>query len=78
MPKFNRWWILKSAVFLACLVPMVWLTWDTLTGNLSANPLEDIRDRTGIYAFEPYQPGKIPVVMVHGLLSDGTPSPDRA
>ncbi|PYS51948.1 MAG: sulfoxide reductase heme-binding subunit YedZ [Acidobacteria bacterium] len=49
MPKFNRWWILKSAVFLACLVPMVWLTWDTLTGNLSANPLEDIRDRTGIW-----------------------------
>jgi len=28
---------------------MVWLTWDTLTGNLSANPLEDIRDRTGIW-----------------------------
>jgi pimeloyl-ACP methyl ester carboxylesterase len=25
--------------------------------------------RTGIYMFEPYQPGKIPVVMVHGLLS---------
>src|SRR5262249_43983976 len=28
-----------------------------------------LRDRTGIYMFEPYQPGKIPVVMVHGLLS---------
>jgi len=49
MSQFNRWWILKPAVFLACLVPMVWLTWDTLTGNLSANPLEDIRDRTGIW-----------------------------
>jgi pimeloyl-ACP methyl ester carboxylesterase len=30
---------------------------------------DKIRDRTGIYMFEPYQPGKIPVVMVHGLLS---------
>ena len=26
-------------------------------------------DRTGIYTFEPYQPGKIPVLMVHGLWS---------
>lgn len=25
--------------------------------------------RSGIYMFEPYQPGKIPVLMVHGLLS---------
>ncbi|HLN33412.1 MAG TPA: hypothetical protein VK395_37135 [Gemmataceae bacterium] len=30
---------------------------------------ERIESRTGIYMFEPYQPGKIPVVMVHGLLS---------
>jgi len=49
MPKFNRWWILKPAVFLACLVPAVWLLFDTFTGGLSANPLEDIRDRTGIW-----------------------------
>src|SRR5437762_9046383 len=49
MPKFNRWRILKPAVFLACLVPIVWLILDTLTGHLSANPLEDIRDRTGIW-----------------------------
>jgi sulfoxide reductase heme-binding subunit YedZ len=47
--KFNRWWILKSAVFLACSVPIAWLLLDTLTGNLTANPLEDIRDRTGIW-----------------------------
>lgn len=35
------------------------------TGFLSA---DKIQDRTGIYMFEPYQRGKIPVVMVHGLL----------
>jgi pimeloyl-ACP methyl ester carboxylesterase len=29
----------------------------------------DLANRTGIYLFEPYQKGKIPVVMVHGLLS---------
>jgi len=49
MFKFNRWWILKPAVFIACSVPIGWLLFDTLTGNLSANPLEDIRDRTGIW-----------------------------
>jgi len=49
MPKLNRWQILKPALFLACLVPIVWLILDTLTGHLSANPLEDIRDRTGIW-----------------------------
>jgi pimeloyl-ACP methyl ester carboxylesterase len=30
--------------------------------------VEQAQDRSGIYMFEPYQPGKIPVVMVHGLL----------
>src|SRR5207302_3738315 len=35
-------------------------------GFLSADKLQK---RSGIYMFEPYQPGKIPVVMVHGLLS---------
>ncbi|SRR5712691_4031459 len=49
MPKFNRWWIFKPAVFVVCLVPMAWLLWDTFTGNLSANPVEDIRNRTGIW-----------------------------
>jgi pimeloyl-ACP methyl ester carboxylesterase len=28
-----------------------------------------LRNQTGIYLFEPYQPGKIPVLMVHGLFS---------
>jgi pimeloyl-ACP methyl ester carboxylesterase len=32
------------------------------------NP-EVLKGRTGIYLVEPYQPGKIPVVFVHGLLS---------
>src|SRR5256886_17249055 len=49
MLKYNRWWIFKPVVFLLCLVPAAWLLFDTLTGNLSANPLEDIRDRTGIW-----------------------------
>jgi pimeloyl-ACP methyl ester carboxylesterase len=30
---------------------------------------DNLNNRTGIYMFEPYDPGKIPVVMVHGLLS---------
>jgi pimeloyl-ACP methyl ester carboxylesterase len=36
------------------------------TGFLSPGSVEG---RSGIYMFEPYQPGKIPVLMVHGLLS---------
>jgi pimeloyl-ACP methyl ester carboxylesterase len=36
------------------------------TGLLHA---DKVQDRAGIYMFEPYQPGKIPVVMVHGLVS---------
>ena len=37
-----------------------------LSGFLHADRIES---RSGIYMFEPYQPGKIPVLMVHGLLS---------
>jgi pimeloyl-ACP methyl ester carboxylesterase len=36
------------------------------TGFLNA---DKIQKRAGIYMFEPYQPGKIPVLMVHGLLA---------
>ena len=56
-------WLLKPAVFVAALVPAVivfYLTWaayngntsawPALTGNLSANPLEDITHRTGDWA----------------------------
>jgi methionine sulfoxide reductase heme-binding subunit len=49
MPRSYRWWVLKPAVFLVCLVPALWLTWDIYAGNLSANPLEDLRNRTGIW-----------------------------
>ena len=49
MPKFDRWWIVKPVVIVACLVPMTLLTWAALNGRLSANPLEDIRDTTGIW-----------------------------
>jgi pimeloyl-ACP methyl ester carboxylesterase len=38
-----------------------------LTGFLHADRLHQ---RSGIYLVEPYQPGKIPVLFVHGLLSD--------
>ena len=45
----NRWWILKPIVFLACLAPVTLLISATINGRLSANPLEDIRDTTGIW-----------------------------
>ena len=55
MPKFNRWWVLKPIVFLACLAPTVWiaraawLTIQGLDGGLSANPIKDITEFTGIW-----------------------------
>ena len=48
--KLDLWWILKTIVFLACLVPMVLLVWATANGQLSANPLEDIRNTQKIAA----------------------------
>lgn len=56
-------WLLKPAVFLASLVPAVILAyltslayagrtsaWPALTGNFSANPLEDITHQTGLWS----------------------------
>jgi sulfoxide reductase heme-binding subunit YedZ len=36
-------------VFLASLWPLVYLVWAALTGNLSANPLEDLTHETGVW-----------------------------
>jgi len=39
----------KPFVFLAALGPVAWLVWAALTGNLSANPLSDITNETGVW-----------------------------
>ena len=41
---------LKPLVFLASLGPAAWLVWAIATGNLSANPLSDLTNETGIWA----------------------------
>ncbi|HEV2985770.1 MAG TPA: protein-methionine-sulfoxide reductase heme-binding subunit MsrQ [Vicinamibacterales bacterium] len=41
--------LLKPVVFLASLVPCAWLVWAGLTGNLSANPLSDLTNETGVW-----------------------------
>ena len=40
---------LKPLVFAAALGPLAWLIWAALTGNLSANPLSDITNETGVW-----------------------------
>jgi sulfoxide reductase heme-binding subunit YedZ len=40
---------LKVAVFVLALGPLTWLVWAALTGNLSANPLSDITNETGVW-----------------------------
>lgn len=39
--------IAKAVIWVAALTPALWLAWDFWRGNLSANPIEDITDRTG-------------------------------
>jgi methionine sulfoxide reductase heme-binding subunit len=41
---------MKPVVFLASLAPFLWLAFRTLTGRLSANPIEDVTLTTGIWA----------------------------
>jgi len=40
---------LKILVFVLCLVPLMWLLYDLFFSRLSANPIDDITDRTGIW-----------------------------
>ena len=41
--------LLKPALFLASLGPAAWLVWAFLTDHLSANPLSDITNETGVW-----------------------------
>ena len=43
-------WVLKPVAFLAGLYPAGWLVWALYTGNLSANPLADLTNETGVWA----------------------------
>ena len=40
---------LKVLLFIASLGPLAWLVWAASTGNLSANPLSDVTNETGIW-----------------------------
>ena len=42
--------LVKVLVFITALGPVGWLVWAALTGNLSANPLSDITNETGVWA----------------------------
>ena len=39
--------VIRPAVLLLCLMPLFVLVWNATTGNLSANPIDDITDTTG-------------------------------
>ncbi len=41
--------VLKPAVFIVCLTPLLVLVGEGLTGKLSANPISDITNQTGIW-----------------------------
>jgi len=46
--QLNRW-VAKPALFLGSLGPAAWLVAAALTGKLSANPLGDITNETGVW-----------------------------
>lgn len=41
--------IFKPLVFVACLLPFLWLGWNWYHDNLSANPIDDVTDTTGTW-----------------------------
>jgi sulfoxide reductase heme-binding subunit YedZ len=41
--------VVKPVVFIAALGPFGWLVWAAFTGNLSANPLSDLTNETGVW-----------------------------
>jgi len=43
-------WFVKPAVFLASVAPSAWLVSAALNGQLSANPLADLTNETGVWA----------------------------
>ncbi len=47
LPKFARYQLL---VLIAGLIPLAWLVFDALAGNLTANPIQAVEQRTGRYA----------------------------
>jgi sulfoxide reductase heme-binding subunit YedZ len=42
--------IFRILVHAGAWLPLVWLVWDAFAGNLSVNPIQDIEQRTGLYA----------------------------
>src|ERR1700748_1648614 len=42
--------VAKPLVFVASLGPVAYLTWAARTGHLSANPLSDLTNETGVWA----------------------------
>lgn len=43
--------VIKATVFVVCLLPLGLIFWDGFQGDLSADPIEEILHRTGIWSF---------------------------
>jgi sulfoxide reductase heme-binding subunit YedZ len=49
MQMGGRQRFLKLSVFAASLMPLAFLAWQTVTGNLGANPIKEITEQTGLW-----------------------------
>ena len=49
MQMVRRQQLLKLGVFMAGLMPLAVLAWQTVTDNLGANPIKEITEQTGLW-----------------------------
>src|SRR2546426_1061885 len=55
MAKFNRWWVIKPVVFIACLLPTawavhaLWLTYQGLDSGIRGEPIKVVTETTGLW-----------------------------
>lgn len=50
MPELNTVSKIKKLLFVACLIPAIWLTIAVFTNQLGANPIEALTRETGLWA----------------------------
>lgn len=62
-------WIIKLTVLLACLAPLIWITWAAVRGDLGANPVESVNRHLGDWAIRMLLASLAvtPVVQITGL-----------
>jgi len=46
----RQWRVIKTAVFISCLIPFLWIGWETINNSLGSDPIQYLHFRTGEWA----------------------------